>query len=540
MKHTYFFLAITLLIGFSMGLSAQNQDANMQDSQGQSAYRYAPNGFKLSTRDHTDLTNLVIFLRFADDPEIDHSFADIDTMFNGKAQDYYSVYNYYKQATYGQIYYNTVYADQIQQGQIVSYATQHPRGYYQPYSAANPIGYQGELPLMGVSMREAELLAEVLTYVNDHGLVNANVNLDGNDDGDIDNISFIVKGGVGAWASLLWPHMEFFPHDSIDYPVRVNGKRPNTFNFEFEGAQNYFTATVFCHEMGHSLGLPDLYHYMNYGYVSPAGSWDLMCSSMSHQQISTILKSKYLGLVDEPVQITEDGTYTLLSNASGTAQNCYYIKSAIDSTQWFTFEYRNKNDLFDEIIPGTGMLIGRWCDTIGTDYWGMYANGFFDFHTKAHQYWIFRPYSEIDTINGDVSSANFSAANGRTSFGPTTNPHPYLTDGTPEVSFEITDIQEQGDRLTFHVHFLPVVGVDEYESESVTVYPNPATDQLTVKGADLQRVELYNIMGQMVHVETPGGHDSCEIPIDNLPNGLYVLKIMGQNGNYAVKKVVKR
>ena len=57
---------------------------------------------------------------------------------------------------------------------------------------------------------------------------------------------------------------------------------------------------------------------------------------------------------------------------------------------------------------------------------------------------IFRPGSNCDTINGDPYEAHFSFASGRTSFGPTTDPHPYLTDGTPEVSFEITDIQENG------------------------------------------------------------------------------------------------
>lgn len=74
--------------------------------------------------------------------------------------------------------------------------------------------------------------------------------------------------------------MEFFPHDSIDHPVTVNGLRPNTFNFEFEGADHgYFTAAVFCHELGHSLHLPDHYHYVNYREVTPSGTWDLMCNN---------------------------------------------------------------------------------------------------------------------------------------------------------------------------------------------------------------------------------------------------------------------
>lgn len=43
----------------------------------------------------TELTNLVIFVRFADDAEINHPFAQIDTMFNGKTPGYLSVYNFY-------------------------------------------------------------------------------------------------------------------------------------------------------------------------------------------------------------------------------------------------------------------------------------------------------------------------------------------------------------------------------------------------------------------------------------------------------------
>ena len=101
----------------------------------------------------TDLTNLVIFLRFADDPEITHTFASIDTMFNGKTHGYLSIYNFYKALTYDRIHYNTVYTNNIQTGQIVSIQDSHPRGYYEPYSPSNPIGYQGDNPFVGISRR---------------------------------------------------------------------------------------------------------------------------------------------------------------------------------------------------------------------------------------------------------------------------------------------------------------------------------------------------------------------------------------------------
>jgi len=47
---------------------------------------------------------------------------------------------------------------------------------------------------------------------------------------------------------------------------------------------------------------------------------------------------------------------------------------------------------------------------------------FFDNDSILHQYWIFRPGSNSDAIEGDLNSAHFSAATGRTTFGPETDP----------------------------------------------------------------------------------------------------------------------
>lgn len=100
-----------------------------------------------------DLTNLVIFMRFADDEEITHSFDDIDTMFNAKAPGYLSVYNFYKTMTYDHLHYNTVYTNNVQNGQIVSYQDPKPRAYFEPYSPTNPIGYhEDEQVMVGISI----------------------------------------------------------------------------------------------------------------------------------------------------------------------------------------------------------------------------------------------------------------------------------------------------------------------------------------------------------------------------------------------------
>ena len=297
--------------------------------------------------------------------------------------------------------------------------------------------------------------------------------------------------------------------------------------------------------MGHSLNLPDLYHYINYTDVSPAGSWDMMCYNYGANHTAAIYKNKILHVADDPIQITHDGDYTLKSVGSSQSQNCYYIKSAIDSTQWYVLEYRNKQDLFDESIPGTGLIVARWNDTVTLDYNGMFANAFFDNVTIANQYWIFRPNSSSDIQNGNLNNAHFSHATGRTRFGPNTNPHPYLTDGTPEESFEITDIHENGSELTFHVHFFED-GVDEQPSAElpsealVAVHPNPTTGNLFVNGQDIQHVELFNTMGQCVLTQMVDNAANTEISLAGMPSGIYLLRVVTNNGSVSLTKVVKQ
>lgn len=492
-------------------------------------YKYAPH-IRMTRDEQMMLTNLAIFIRFADDPEFTESLESINQMFNDTTPYNISVYNYYHTMTYGKINYRTVYTNNIQNSVIISYQDIKPRSYYQPYSETNPDGYPPQT--MGITNpRETELLVRVMRYVDSLQLVSPDVNLDGNNDGWIDNISFIIKGNVGNWADLLWPHMDFFGPD-IFLNYLINGKMPRAYNFEFANSGNYFTANVFSHEMGHSLGVPDFYHYFYTNDVMPVGTWDQMAHN-NLQQIATIIKYKFLGIVDEPIEITEDGHYILNSNTSSDHQNCYFIRSAIDPDQWFTFEYRNCDD-FMENVPHSGVIIGRWYDNVDLDDMYDSGNGFFDFFEKPHTYWIFRPYSNIDTVNGYINYAAFGDGP-RKSFGPTTNPHPFLIDGTPETSFEITNIQYYGDQASFDVHFLNV-GVAAHNKGNFHLYPNPTKDVLNITLNEIQTVEIYDLSGKMMFSEE---HPDSRIDVSSLPQGVYFVKIITDN-DYYTEKFIKQ
>ncbi|MBO4599969.1 MAG: T9SS type A sorting domain-containing protein, partial [Bacteroidales bacterium] len=334
-------------------------------------------------------------------------------------------------------------------------------------------------------------------------------------DGDIDNLSIIIQGDVGGWAELLWPHMEFFPHDSIGSTLTINGKRVNTFNFEFEGS-SHFTLRTFAHEMGHSLGLPDLYHYFNHTDVYPV-YYDMMAVVTAHP--SAIYKQRLLHISDSPTQITHDGTYRIHSHDRQPSNNLYYIKSSIDSTQWFTIEYRIPDPNYEISLTESGLIIGRWVDTATHNiYHG--GNAFYDYHTKPNTYWVFRPDSDNDSIQGDVANCYFSQEVGRQSFGPTTNPHPYLTDGTPDPSFEIYDIHTEGETCTFSVRFLNQ-GIADLPASTPLLYPNPTTSSVTLHGiADGTPVRLYNTYGALLLTTTYQGRP---IDLSTLPAGLYLL-----------------
>ena len=71
--------------------------------------------------------------------------------------------------------------------------------------------------------------------------------------------------------------------------------------------------------------------------------------------------------------------------------------------------------------------------------------------------------------------------------------------------------------------------------ESIAVYPNPTTGVLHIDAMDVQKVECYNQMGQLV-----GVYDNVnDLSISELSNGVYTLRITVPQG-VTMRKVVKR
>ena len=394
-------------------------------------------GVRDGQNNHGHINNLVIFIRFADDQPFTNQFNNVNTMFNDSTVGNSSMYNYFKAASYNQLAITSTFYPPQSGSTILSYQDPYSRSYFEPYSTNNPNGYDPDDDNERTT-REHQLLARAVNYIAN--MVPADLDLDYDNDGCVDNVVFVIRGDVGDWNDLLWPHRWALYSEYAE----INGLRVWDFNLQLADATYYFNTSVLCHEMNHSLGAPDLYHYYDGTDMTSVYTWDLMhMNTNPPQHMGAYMKYKYGHWIDSIPEITECGTYTLHSLGSSATNNCYRIATP-HANEWFVLEYRNKNDRFEHTLPSSGLLIYR----INTDFNG---NAMWNGVDIFDEVYIYRPFG-TPTDDGDIFSAAFSENSGRTEMSANTNPQPFLTDGTvvPVGDFTIRDISATGgDSMTF-------------------------------------------------------------------------------------------
>ncbi len=386
-------------------------------------YKYADNTSKAP---HTGtLNNLVVYIRFSDDSEFTITRQVYDNKFNPETG--VTLKSYYKEVSYNQLYLQSYHYPVCAMTTNLSYQDTHPRSYYQPYHATNnPNGYNGSTER---TIREHTLLMNAINAIEAE--VPDTMNIDGDNDGNVDNVCFIIRGNSGAWADLLWAHRWML----FSFNVNINGKRVYDYTFQPESQNNVYTL---CHEMFHALGAPDLYHY-SYDGISPAGPWDLMESGDGH--MGAYMKYKYAGQswVTNIPEITETGTYYLQPLANQN-NNCYKIASPNSYSEFFVVEYRKKiPGTFENNLPSSGLLVYRIDPGAGNGN----AQG------PPDEVYIYRP-NGTPSSNGSVNIANFASNFGRTEINDNTNPSPFLQNGSPG-GLMISNISAIDDSISFFV-----------------------------------------------------------------------------------------
>jgi M6 family metalloprotease-like protein len=368
------------------------------------------------------VNNIVIYIRFSDQTEFTDPRSLFDQRFNGETAP--SMYNYYWTVSYNSLQIYSHHYPVCELTTNLSYQDSHPRSYFSPYNASsNPNGYTSTTQM---NTRKFTMLIAAINAVADQ--IPADMDIDADTNGRVDNVSFIIRGNSDTWSDLLWAHRGWMSSNT----VYINDKRVWDYTFEPENQNDVNTV---CHEMFHAIGAPDLYHYSYDGYT-PCGPWDIMENGFGH--MLAYMKYRYSDWISDIPEISASGTYTLHDLTSST-NNCYKVPFNNSSSEYLVLEYRNRDaDYYEHNLPASGLIITR----VNSD-----ADGAGNTNGPPDELYVYRQGGTPDN-DGTVSQAAFGSYTGRTEFSNTTDPYDFLSDETLGGTF-IHQVGTCGETISF-------------------------------------------------------------------------------------------
>lgn len=304
---------------------------------------------------------VVILIDFSDKPATTPKSHFEQMLFSVGTYPTGSLRDYYLEVSRGAVDIDGVVTDWIRAPETYAWYVQGLFGVYSKY----PQNVQG---LAETAVRLADAVIDYSQFDNDgpDGIPNS-----GDDDGYVDQV-FVVHAGPGAEATLLptdiWSH-KFETYFAID----VDGVKVHPYTMEPEDGN----IGVFCHELGHAFGLPDLYDYgydsagLGYWCLMAAGSWGFsggIGSSATYGQTPAHFcawSKVQLGWMTVR-NYTANATQVSLGQAATHGECIRLWRNGAAGDEYFLIENRRKI-FFDVSLPGEGLLICHVDDSVPTN-----------------------------------------------------------------------------------------------------------------------------------------------------------------------------
>ncbi|HVP35668.1 MAG TPA: M6 family metalloprotease domain-containing protein [Terriglobales bacterium] len=247
---------------------------------------------------------------------------------------------------------------------------------------------------------------------------------DNDGDGFVDAL-FIVHAGRGAEftgnTTDIWSHKwSIAPRLKDGVYIHDYSIEPELWQYSYD-----MTCGVYCHELGHVFGLPDLY---DYGYDSEGlGNWSLMAggswngslgNSPAHPDAFCITK---LGFAD-PVNVTVDLDSALIPAIEDTGVIYRLWTNGSTGSQYFLVENRQKIK-YDAALPGAGLMIWHVDENVdGND------NQWYPGHTSSGHYEVALEQADgLWQLEKDINSGNtgdpYPGSMNKKEFTPCTTPN---------------------------------------------------------------------------------------------------------------------
>jgi hypothetical protein len=81
------------------------------------------------------------------------------------------------------------------------------------------------------------------------------------------------------------------------------------------------------------------------------------------------------------------------------------------------------------------------------------------------------------------------------------------------------------------------VGINELQTDSYSIFPNPTNGNVTIEGKGLSSVEIYDIQGRSLAQYT-NVNEKLQINVNSYENGIYFVRITSASGEMTIKRLV--
>lgn len=374
------------------------------------------------------VNNIVLFAQF--DPLTEKNFMSGDatntvlSMCNDTST-YRSLTKYIDTISYGQMHVDSYFPQLKEDGVIEPYVLSQKRESYTDYN---------------------QYAIEMIQNI----AIPADIPLDGDNDGFVDNIVCVVDGSATSVEDPLWSKAFFLSG------LQVNGLSVGQVNlhsgYSVIGSTLFNGIGTLCHEFLHSMGYPDLYHRSDVS-GNPVGQWDIMATTSIFLQYPLAYQRYSVSGWMDAETITKDGTYTLAPASASEGSRLYLLKTPLSETEFFAVEYRKSgtrySDELDSKIYGDGMVVYR----VNTSVVGNYRG-------DTDQIYIFRPDETIlNGGEGDLTKSCYGGTGAPNHIGTTDLQKKFsdgalvYADGTNSgIALDNIQIQDDG-TLTFSASF---------------------------------------------------------------------------------------
>ena len=84
-----------------------------------------------------------------------------------------------------------------------------------------------------------------------------------------------------------------------------------------------------------------------------------------------------------------------------------------------------------------------------------------------------------------------------------------------------------------------VLSININKANGISIYPNPAKETLNIKSSNLKQIQVLDYLGRVV-LQLDNPIELQTLNIQYLPNGLYIIKTLDNNGINSFEKFIKQ